>query len=170
MQPLSPPPPVLADGETHMELVGDSGFVYGAAVCTKGSSKVPTFISPGHLISTQSSITAVDKCSVYRIPEPVRQADLRSREWIRDNLADLAAELEAEQELREPGSTITRKKKNMARAGQKGKKGKKEKQRNDQHEKEKEANESNEHETETNTKETDGVDDDDDDDQVDVSV
>ena len=65
-------------------LVGDSGTTWGAILrCTKESAK-PIFISIGHRVSLDSCITLTKLCSgKYRVPEPIRQADLRSREKIR---------------------------------------------------------------------------------------
>src|SRR5690242_7453777 len=59
------------------------GETIGAAVRTR--SKVnPMIISPGHLISLETSISYVLACSKgYRLPEPTRQADKLSKdnEW-----------------------------------------------------------------------------------------
>ena len=46
-------------------------------------SKNPIFVSIGHRISLDSAIRLVQSCSHYRIPEPIRQADLLSRGYIR---------------------------------------------------------------------------------------
>lgn len=56
------------------------GETIGAAVRTR--SKVnPMIISPGHLISLETSITYVLACSKgYRLPEPTRQADKLSKD------------------------------------------------------------------------------------------
>ncbi len=44
----------------------------------------PVFASPGHRITLHESLHWVlATCQGYRLPEPVRQADLRSRAWVR---------------------------------------------------------------------------------------
>jgi len=37
-------------------------------------------VSIGHRVSLESAVDIVLKCCKYRIPEPIRQADLRSRQ------------------------------------------------------------------------------------------
>lgn len=72
----------------HALLVGDSGAIWGAVLRTTdpaaGQFK-PVVISVGHGITLDSALTIVRRCTRHRIPEPVRQADLRSREWLRQN-------------------------------------------------------------------------------------
>ncbi|XP_057425012.1 uncharacterized protein LOC130718439 [Lotus japonicus] len=64
-------------------LVGCSGHIWGAAMrATQGSIK-PIFISIGHRISLQTAITIVQMTCKYRVPELIRQADIRSRDYIR---------------------------------------------------------------------------------------
>ena len=43
----------------------------------------PILVSVGHGFSLPTAVDLVRRCSTSRIPEPVRQADLRSREWLR---------------------------------------------------------------------------------------
>ena len=43
----------------------------------------PVYVSVGHRISLASAGQLVRRCSRYRVPEPIRQADLRSRDLIR---------------------------------------------------------------------------------------
>ena len=45
--------------------------------------KNPIFISQGHNISLERSISLVSRFSLHRVPEPIRQADIRSREYLR---------------------------------------------------------------------------------------
>lgn len=72
----------------HALLVGDSGAIWGALLRTTdpvaGAFK-PVVVSIGHGVSLASALTIVRGCTRHRIPEPVRQADLRSREWLRMN-------------------------------------------------------------------------------------
>ena len=73
-------------------LVGSSGRVWGAALRTTqgdaatpqdGGAFKPLYVSVGHGLSLASALGLVRRCCRHRIPEPVRQADLRSREWLR---------------------------------------------------------------------------------------
>ena len=65
-------------------LVGASGAVWGAALRTTASEPFkPVLVSVGHGFSLGSALALVQRCTRTRIPEPVRQADLRSREWLR---------------------------------------------------------------------------------------
>ncbi|CAL5206391.1 unnamed protein product [Lathyrus oleraceus] len=64
-------------------LVGCSGQTWGVAMrSTQGSIK-PIYISTGHRISLQTATAIVQMTCKYRIPEPIRQADIRSRDYIR---------------------------------------------------------------------------------------
>ncbi|XP_027331368.1 endonuclease V [Abrus precatorius] len=66
-----------------INLVGNSGHIWGAAMrSTQGSIK-PIYISIGHRISLQTAIMIVQMTCKYRVPEPIRQADIRSRDYIR---------------------------------------------------------------------------------------
>lgn len=66
----------------HISLTGSSGFIWGAAMrSTEGSSK-PIYVSIGHRISLDTAIMVVKRTCKYRVPEPVRQADIRSREHL----------------------------------------------------------------------------------------
>eukprot|EP01133_Synstelium_polycarpum_P009126 gene9126-10702_t len=68
----------------HLDLCGDSGKVWGAAVKSHANSTNAIFVSVGHLLSLTSCLAVVRACTTSnRVPEPVRQADLRSREYIR---------------------------------------------------------------------------------------
>ncbi|KAG6409725.1 hypothetical protein SASPL_127767 [Salvia splendens] len=64
-------------------LIGDSGSTLGAALRSTVGSLKPIFISVGHRISLASTIEIVKLCCRYRIPEPIRQADIRSRDCLR---------------------------------------------------------------------------------------
>mmetsp|Transcript_76261 Transcript_76261/g.202514 ORF Transcript_76261/g.202514 Transcript_76261/m.202514 type:complete len:351 (-) Transcript_76261:217-1269(-) len=79
----------------HVELVGQSGRVWGAAllpqplrpVYTRGQAppKNPIYVSVGHRICLQTSVELVKRCCISaRVPEPVRLADIRSRERVRE--------------------------------------------------------------------------------------
>jgi len=72
-------------GGTYLPLVGTSGKVWGAAFKSTDTSTNPVFVSIGHKISLESAIELTKRSSKFRIPEAVRQADLRSREFIKNN-------------------------------------------------------------------------------------
>lgn len=74
-------------GDT-LDLVGQDRGLLGQAVRT-GKSRNPVFVSSGHRISLQSAVQLVLLVSeMYRIPEPIRRADLISRDFIRKNTID----------------------------------------------------------------------------------
>jgi deoxyinosine 3'endonuclease (endonuclease V) len=53
--------------------------VLGLALCAGKGTTNPVFVSQGHRISLESAVEIVKTCCLHRIPEPIRQADLRSR-------------------------------------------------------------------------------------------
>ncbi|KAG0263259.1 hypothetical protein BGZ95_003849 [Linnemannia exigua] len=77
--------------ETHglMPLKGTvTGKVYGAALAAATGKAAegaqnPIFVSVGHKVSLETSVALVRACSRFRVPEPIRQADLKSRNEIR---------------------------------------------------------------------------------------
>lgn len=66
-----------------LPLVGKSGQCWGVALKPTDKIKKPVYISIGHRLSLQSSIDIVMAVSQYRLPEPIRFADQRSREFLR---------------------------------------------------------------------------------------
>jgi hypothetical protein len=64
-------------------LIGSTGQVWGAALRSHEGSQKPIFISIGHRISLDTAVAVVRCCCLHRVPEPVRQADLRSRDQLR---------------------------------------------------------------------------------------
>ncbi|XP_030945318.1 endonuclease V-like isoform X3 [Quercus lobata] len=69
----------------HLGVLADLptiGIGKNAMRSTKGSLK-PIFISVGHCVSLDTAITIVKMTCKYRVPEPTRQADIRSREYLR---------------------------------------------------------------------------------------
>ncbi|CAJ1972146.1 unnamed protein product [Sphenostylis stenocarpa] len=66
-----------------INLVGCSGRIWGVAMRSSQGSIKPIFISIGHRISLHTAIMIVQMTCKYRVPEPIRQADIRSRDYIR---------------------------------------------------------------------------------------
>lgn len=70
-------PPVL-------KLVGDSGRTWGAAACFAPNSSQPIFVSIGYDVTLDESLCVVARVTTkYRVPSPIRIADIRSREELR---------------------------------------------------------------------------------------
>ncbi|KAF9913786.1 hypothetical protein BX616_009587 [Lobosporangium transversale] len=83
-----------------------TGKTYGAALsaATRANDKKiieagiqnPIFVSIGHKVSLATAVALVRQCSLYRVPEPIRQADLKSRteikKWIRQQNEDKQAD------------------------------------------------------------------------------
>ncbi|XP_059155820.1 endonuclease V-like isoform X2 [Physella acuta] len=65
------------------DLVSDTGEVLGQCVRVHDKAPNPVYISVGHMISLKSSVWIALECSKYRTPEPIRRADLDSREYLR---------------------------------------------------------------------------------------
>lgn len=60
-------------------LTGNSGKVWGCALRATDDSINPIIISIGHKISLESAVKIVSESCIYRVPEPIRQADKLSR-------------------------------------------------------------------------------------------
>ncbi|KAL6758911.1 hypothetical protein V8C86DRAFT_2584387 [Haematococcus lacustris] len=75
----------VAGRSTGVMLHAANGELLGAAI-TNPSSKKPLYVSVGHRLSLETSLALVTRCSLARIPEPLRQADLRSRDFIRTHM------------------------------------------------------------------------------------
>ncbi|GAX80745.1 hypothetical protein CEUSTIGMA_g8180.t1 [Chlamydomonas eustigma] len=65
-----------------MPLISSSGAVVGVAF-RPGMAKNPIYISVGHRIGLEVALDIVWHCCRHRVPEPIRQADIRSREYVR---------------------------------------------------------------------------------------
>ncbi|RLN97357.1 hypothetical protein BBJ28_00021042 [Nothophytophthora sp. Chile5] len=77
-----------AEHRDSVKFQGESGkvlpyAVWGAALCGTAGATNPVYVSIGHMLSLDSCVAIAQSCSKYRVPEPIRQADLRSREEIR---------------------------------------------------------------------------------------
>ncbi|KAM9000957.1 endonuclease V isoform X1 [Sarcophilus harrisii] len=70
-------------GGDTFPLVADSGTILGMALKSHNKSTKPLYVSVGHKVSLGTAVRLIQACCKYRIPEPIRQADIRSREYIR---------------------------------------------------------------------------------------
>ncbi|GAB2250823.1 hypothetical protein Droror1_Dr00017073 [Drosera rotundifolia] len=66
-----------------VDLIGSSGHTLGVAMRSTLSTLKPIFTSVGHRISLPTAVKVVKLSCKYRVPEPIRQADVRSREYLR---------------------------------------------------------------------------------------
>lgn len=83
-------------GEGALPLIGSSGTVWGAAVFRRGGRRrgrgteggegggvgKPVYVSVGHGLSLRTAVALTKWCSRVRVPEPVRLADIKSREYV----------------------------------------------------------------------------------------
>ncbi|XP_078121855.1 endonuclease V-like isoform X3 [Sander vitreus] len=53
------------------------------ALRSSDKSSKPVYVSVGHKISVDTAVRLTHSCCRYRVPEPIRQADCRSREYLR---------------------------------------------------------------------------------------
>jgi len=75
----------LRKGGDAMPLVGKSGRTWGVALRTMDDAPNPVFVSVGNDISLSSAVAIVRRCGRFRVPEPIRQADLQSRRYLREH-------------------------------------------------------------------------------------
>ncbi|CAH3195963.1 unnamed protein product [Porites evermanni] len=66
-------------------LQGSSGTIWGKALRSTHRSCNPIYVSVGHKIGLETAVRLTHACCQYRIPEPIRQADIRSREYLRQH-------------------------------------------------------------------------------------
>lgn len=64
------------------QLVGKSGKIWGAALKATDSVKNPIYVSIGHKVSLEQAVKIVTNMCLYRIPEPIRLSDIKSRTLI----------------------------------------------------------------------------------------
>uniref|UniRef100_A0A1J3DAY9 Endonuclease V n=1 Tax=Noccaea caerulescens TaxID=107243 RepID=A0A1J3DAY9_NOCCA len=82
------------ENEQVINLVGNSGFTWGVGFRPTRSSLKPIYISVGHRISLDSAVKIVNMTCKYRVPEPLRQADIRSRAYLQKHQLRLLKDLE----------------------------------------------------------------------------
>ena len=63
----------------YNHLIGESGKLYGVALKSASSADNPIYVSIGHNISLESAIKLTLRTCIYRIPEPIRNSDIKSR-------------------------------------------------------------------------------------------
>ncbi|XP_061536064.1 endonuclease V-like isoform X2 [Phycodurus eques] len=73
----------LQKGGDNFPLIATSGKVLGKALRSSDKSTKPVYVSVGHKISLDTAVKLTHSCSRFRVPEPIRQADYRSREYLR---------------------------------------------------------------------------------------
>jgi deoxyinosine 3'endonuclease (endonuclease V) len=76
---------LLLKGGDTFPLIGQSGRCLGMALRASDKAPNPIYVSPGHLVTMETAVWLVKQCCRYRVPEPVRQADIQSREYLRDH-------------------------------------------------------------------------------------
>ncbi|KAK3728531.1 hypothetical protein QZH41_011614, partial [Actinostola sp. cb2023] len=70
-------------------LIGNSGITWGMALRSSKPTFAsqdckPIYVSVGHRVGLETAVNLVDSCCTNRIPEPTRQADILSREYLRN--------------------------------------------------------------------------------------
>lgn len=68
--------------DQYVEVRDDHGQVLGLAYNVTGSIKSAVYISVGHKITLQTACNLFQSVTKYRNCEPIRQADLLSREMV----------------------------------------------------------------------------------------
>jgi deoxyinosine 3'endonuclease (endonuclease V) len=67
----------------YMYITGNSGKVWGAAYKSNDNMINPVYVSVGHKISIEMCLEILKKVCPFRVPEPIRIADIGSREYLR---------------------------------------------------------------------------------------
>jgi len=68
--------------DQFVEIYGDSGYLLGLAYNVTGFIKNAVYLSAGHKITLSTALTIFQTVTKYRNCEPIRQADLLSRELV----------------------------------------------------------------------------------------
>lgn len=61
-----------------------TGEVKGVALCVNSSVSDPVYVSVGHMVALNDAVHLVRRSSRYRVPEPIRVADLHSRQLVKN--------------------------------------------------------------------------------------
>ncbi|KAL3155526.1 hypothetical protein ABBQ38_011077 [Trebouxia sp. C0009 RCD-2024] len=70
-------------GRVMVDLCNAHGTIVGCAVKRNPQARQPVYVSIGQKVSLNSACDIVLKCCLYRIPEPIRQADILARQLAR---------------------------------------------------------------------------------------
>ena len=73
-------------GQVMAKLHNAMGSTIGCAVRRDVQARQPVYVSVGHKVSLATGCDIVLKSCLYRIPEPIRQADMLARELARTTL------------------------------------------------------------------------------------
>ncbi|XP_036427265.1 endonuclease V-like [Colossoma macropomum] len=73
-------------------LTAASGRTLGQALRSSDGSTKPIYVSVGHRISLDTAVRLTHSCCRHRVPEPIRQADMRSREYLRTHFPPASSE------------------------------------------------------------------------------
>lgn len=69
--------------EEGVDVVGDSGTVWARALITGNAKSRPIYVSIGHKVSLDTATRLVGRLCEFRVPAPIRAADLHSRAVLR---------------------------------------------------------------------------------------
>ncbi len=67
----------------YVELKGNNGDILALAVKSSEESINPIIVSVGHRVGIQTALEVFNKCTVFRVPEPIRLADKISRRIVK---------------------------------------------------------------------------------------
>ena len=67
----------------YVELKGNNGDILALAVKSSEESINPIIVSVGHRVGVKTALEVFNKCTVFRVPEPIRLADKISRRIVK---------------------------------------------------------------------------------------
>lgn len=79
----------ISSGASGADVVGVSGTVWAKAILTGNAQSKPIYVSVGHKVSLSSAFSLVQKLCKFRVPSPIREADLHSRALLRGEQLDV---------------------------------------------------------------------------------
>lgn len=85
---------IASSHSNEIDVIGRSGFLWGKAIMTGNAKSKPIFVSVGHRVSLITSARLVTALCEFRIPSPIRFADMHSRAYLRGECNDLFMEEE----------------------------------------------------------------------------
>ncbi len=63
----------------YINLTGSSGKIYGVALKSTDLTNNPIYVSIGHGINLNNAIKLVNNTCIYKVPEPIRNSDIKSK-------------------------------------------------------------------------------------------